>query len=368
MKYFTAFIKPASSICNLNCRYCFYTDVAENRAEKSFGLMSFETAENLISRVNDYCRSDRTKVSFVFQGGEPMMAGLDFFKNFVGSVRKICAENISASFSVQTNGTLIDDKWCEFFKENDFLVGISFDGAAGIHDLNRVDALGRGTSADVLKSVKLLKKYSVEFNELCVVTRAAARHPVEVMNTAFKLGVGNLQLIPCLDCLSGEGGSYSLTPRDYASFLEKVCDIWASRALGGEYMSIRLFDNIMMLMSGQPAEQCGASGRCNVQFVVEGDGGVYPCDFYVLDKYRMGNVNSDSISDMAASAGLKKFLSRDIPVGEKCASCGVYPLCGGGCARYRAFLTSEKGYCPMQDFLYEKGPLIERVMRSVRGK
>lgn len=353
MAIFSALIKPASSLCDLRCRYCFYADVSDLRQVKSYGIMSRETAHTLIDRA--YAASGNSgQVHFAFQGGEPTLAGFDFFEDFTAYAREQKPAGVSLHYSIQTNGIHLNDHWCGLFAQNGFLVGLSLDGEESLHDLNRVDAKGAGTAGQVLKAACTLKRHGVDFNILSVITAQAAKRPRQLFRFFKGHGFDFVQFIPCLAPLDhpGEQAPYSLSPRLYASFLKELFSLWLQEIQNGYYMSIRLFDNLTRMAAGLPPEMCGMLGFCQPQFVIEADGGVYPCDFYVLDEFRAGSILERPFDELAKAPPMKEFLARS---GEKqnpmCATCRVRTLCGGGCFRYRDFYFSQPGYCPYQDFL-----------------
>lgn len=361
MQYFSALVKPASSLCNMRCAYCFYHDVAENRETASYGVMKEETARRLVEEIAAFVKSP-AQVSFLFQGGEPTLAGLAFFERFAALCQEILPTGLKVRFSIQTNGLLLDDAWCAFLKEHQVLVGLSWDGPAELHDGNRVDAGGKGTFSRVKRAASLLEAWGVEYNVLCVVTKASARHGEKLLRFFLRQGVRHLQFIPCLEPLGAEGERpYTLSPRQYGSFLTGAFSFWVEEQKRGKELHIRTFENLFQLLRGQPAEQCGAMGFCTAQFVVEGDGSVYPCDFYVLDDYYCGNVRTDSIEKIRSSPGLRAFMERCEPKPAECESCPVVSLCGGGCARYRSFYGRETGYCPHQAFLLH-------ALKTLRGE
>lgn len=351
MQIFSVLVKPASSLCNLRCSYCFYHDVAANREQAAYGIMSEDTVEQLLLRIQAFVQPP-AQVTFLFQGGEPTLAGLDYYQNFITQCNRLLSPKIKLHFSIQTNGTFVDGAWCSFFKEHNFLVGVSWDGPSKMHDLNRLDRAGNGTFSQVQKCVQMLKKAAVDFNVLCVVTNATARHARALFTFFLKQGIKHLQLIPCLDPLQNQGArTYTLTPRQYGDFLIGAFDIWLDLYRQGRELHIRSFENVLLLLQGKRAEQCGAMGFCTAQFVVEADGRIYPCDFYVLDAYLCGNVQQHSIREVQHSSGLKAFMAYTEPKPALCASCPVYRLCGGGCKRYRPFYGRDAGYCPYQAFL-----------------
>lgn len=351
MQYFSALIKPASSLCNMRCTYCFYHDVAQNRATPSFGVMTEETAGCLVERIAAYV-SPPAAVTFLFQGGEPTLAGLPFYEMFVKLCRERFDPRVKLQFSIQTNGLLLDADWCAFLKRHGFLVGLSWDGPGEIHDLSRLDARGRGTCTAVRRTAQLLRAHGVEFNVLCVVTKAAARHPEQLLRFFLRQGIRQIQFIPCLEPLEGQGRHpYSLTPEAYGNFLIRTFDVWLQEQKEGRALHIRTFDNLLLLLQGRPAEQCGAMGFCTAQFVVEADGSVYPCDFYVVDAYRCGSIQRDTIPEIQRNQNLRAFLAHKEPKPSQCANCPVIRFCGGGCRRYRGFYGEQEGYCPMQAYL-----------------
>ena len=349
-KHISLLIKPASSQCNLRCRYCFYADVAANRTLKNYGVMLQDTAQKLIRAALEEAGRGGA-VSFAFQGGEPTLAGIGFYRAFVEYARGLSGGSASVSYSIQTNGMMIDDEWAAFFYEHRFLVGLSVDGGLDTHDKNRVDAAGRGTWKRAVKAFRCLQAHGVETNLLCVVSRAVARSPLGVYNALKKLGARYLQFIPCLDPLEAERGSlpYSLLPKDYAAFLCALFDAWYADWKAGRYVSIRLFDDYVHLMMGLPAGTCATNGRCGPCFVCEGDGGLYPCDFYVLDEWLLGHVDEgEPLARIASCERERTFLEQSAQKPAACADCRWQRLCNGGCKRDRHMADGEMQnyYCP----------------------
>ena len=355
MNYFTMLIKPASSLCNMRCKYCFYSDVSEHREVKSNGIMTEETTDILLQRVFEYVKKPSV-INFAFQGGEPTLAGIKYFEYFTNRVEEMNTEGHTIHYSLQTNGYLVNEKFCELFKKYNFLVGISMDGPREVHDCNRVDANQQGTYDKVNQAIKLFNKYKVEYNVLSVITKQMAKKPQTLFKHYVKSNIKYVQLIPCLKSLDYKEGDtlskYDLTPQEYAQFLKDMFHSWYEAYKSNQYISIRQFDNLIYMVNGQPPEQCGMSGRCNLQCVVEADGSIYPCDFYVLDQFKQGNLRENSLEEMICSEGSKAFLDYQVPESPLCKSCKVYQLCGGGCKRYRSFYSEVEGYCPNQDFLY----------------
>lgn len=334
MQFVNFLIKPASSLCNMRCRYCFYEDEAANRTQASMGVMTRETADLLIGEALDAVDFNG-RLSFAFQGGEPTVAGLDFFRHFVEEVTRRNTRHIPVNYSIQTNGLALDEEWAEFLAKNRFLVGISMDGDKALHDEFRIDAAGKGTWTRVRQNVTMLQRAGVDLNLLCVVTKRCAKSAVRVYHALQKTGVNFLQFIPCLDPLEMPRGSmpYSLLPEDYGTFLCALFDEWYRDWSSGHYTSVRLFDDYVHLAMGLPAGTCATSGSCGAYFVVEADGSVYPCDFYVLDEWKLGHLGDQPLPALAQSDRAVQFLQDGLNHPTACASCQWRQLCFGGCKR-----------------------------------
>ncbi len=349
LKYFSALIKPASSLCNMRCAYCFYSSLAAGRDTAVPSMMSASTASALIDKVYAFCGRG-TAVGFTFQGGEPTLAGRGFFERFCREAAEKNAGRFELSFAIQTNGLLLDDKWCGLFKQYGFLVGLSLDGGREIHDRNRSAAGGSSTFGKVSAAAKLLARAGVPFNILCVVTDASARRAREIYRGFSSSGYEYIHFIPCLAPIGDSEPDRFLSPQNYAAFLKEVFDAYCEDDPVSR-PRVRNFDNYLMLLRGQPAEMCGAMGFCTPQFVVESDGAVYPCDFFALERFACGNINTEPVAVIAESRGIADFLAFETQKNALCAECPVYPVCGGGCKRYRPFYFMEAGYCPLRDFL-----------------
>ena len=339
-------IKPASSLCNMRCAYCFYADVSEHRRVKSYGIMSTATVSALMTRVREEAPDE---VTFAFQGGEPTLAGLDFFKSFTQAAKE-ALPNAKLHYSIQTNGILLDEGFIAFFKNERFLVGLSLDGFLENHDYMRKDAGGGASFNKVLSAYKRLVAAGVDVNILTVITGPLAKRATKLWHFYEKHGMDFVQFIPCLDALDeNERTPWSLTPRLYAKFLKELFSLWKQALLEEKYVSMRLFDNLIRRAAGEPPELCGMCGKCSPQFVIEADGSVYPCDFYVLDELSCGNVHEDTLETIRNHPNMTRFLSSLSP--KACSECRYFSFCGGGCKRYRQLYLKEDGYCPWADFL-----------------
>ena len=334
MTSLTFLIKPASSLCNMRCKYCFYEDVAANRTQKHMGIMSAATAERIVSEAFRAV-SPGGRITFLFQGGEPTLAGLDFFRSFAALEHKYAKPGVSVHHAIQTNGYCLNEDWAAFFRDQKFLVGLSIDGTQALHDRFRVDPSGQGTWDRTVSALRLLEQFQVETNLLCVVTAQAAKKARQVYRTLSQLGGHPLQFIPCLDPLEADRGSleHSLTPESYGKFLCQTFDCWYRDWKAGRYISIRTFDDYLRLLLRMAPSSCAAAGSCGHYLVAEGDGGLYPCDFYVLDQWYLGNIHECTVEEALQSPNSLAFLEAGRHRPEACQSCRYLPLCRGGCKR-----------------------------------
>ena len=359
-------IKPASGNCNMRCRYCFYADELDNREIRSYGKMSVDTMHTIVDKAMEYGDYECT---IAFQGGEPTLAGLDFYRDLVAYVT--AHENpkkLKIHYALQTNGYLINEEWAAFLGENHFLVGVSLDGLKEIHDRYRLDAAGKGTYQRVISAIRLLEKHQVEYNILTVVTAATARNGQKIYNYFKKNHFGYQQYIECLDPIGEEPGQheYSLTPEKYGEFLKSMFDAWYLDMRSGTYVYNRYFENLMMIMAGQQPESCNMRGVCGKQWVFEADGSVYPCDFYALDQWCLGNINKNSFEEMDQKRDELGFIQWSMRQQEDCQKCRWFGLCRNGCRRNRELVTAEHTnrnyFCKSYQMFFEYAyPRLEEV-------
>ena len=365
----TFLVKPVSGLCDARCRYCFYADETAHRAQNSMGRMDQATVRALIRAGYDFA-GPGGQVHFLFQGGEPTLAGLGFFEDFLSAARALRPAGTEVSFSIQTNGLTLTEQWARFFRENGFLVGLSLDGTQTLHDRFRLDSAGGGTWSRAVQALEILTAARAETNLLCVVTGPAAREPRQVWRSLRSLGDHPLQFIPCLDPLGSARGAlpWSLTPEAYGGFLKGLFDIWYAHLTDGTYVSVRLFDDLLRLMAGLPPSSCAGAGRCGGYLAVEADGGLYPCDFYVLDPWRVGNVHTMTVTQALASPVMARFLREGARRPAACGACPYGPLCRGGCRR--DFIDGPAGpenyFCPaMTDFFPYALPRLRAAARAL---
>lgn len=324
-------IKPASSGCNLACRYCFYHAIAENRKVCNYGIMTEDTLEQLVKAVLDYADGF---AAFAFQGGEPTLAGLDFYRKTITLQKKYNTKKLVIQNTIQTNGTLMNEAWAQFLAEQHFLVGLSLDGPRGVNDFCRVTKQGKSTFDAVLHAVRLFEQYGVEYNICSVVTAKTAEKIPSIYNFFKQKGFQYLQFIPCLDETIGDHSEFSLTPRMYGTFLCKLFDLWYSDFIKGKQIDIRMFSNYAQMAAGFAPEECGMCGHCNTYFAVESDGSVYPCDFYTQDEWRLGTI-WDGFQVLYDSKTSQAFMKASLIKPEECRICQYAALCRVGCRRWR---------------------------------
>ena len=346
-KTISVLIKPASSLCNLRCRYCFYADISANRSAPSRGIMTQDTADQVCERIDEALGGSGI-ANISFQGGEPTAAGLDWFRYFTKKMKSY--PGIRVNYSLQTNGTLITEEWADFFHENSFLIGVSLDGYQKNSDYFRLNTENEGVYWQILHAADLLKKKNVEFNILTVVTKQLAEHPKALYQFYRDHKFRFVQLIPCLPGLKSDNDPFALTPETYADFCNGFFDAWYAGVRRGFSMSVNLFDNLYEMLRGRMPYQCGMIGRCMNQFVIEADGDVYPCDFYCLDEYLLGNLKDHSFRELTESENARIFLKESSCTKKPCMQCRYRTLCNGGCRRQNVCWLNDE-FCAYQKVL-----------------
>lgn len=357
VKNISIMIKPASSLCNLRCRYCFYADISENREIASSGIMSEETCDTVIARIAE-ALGERGTANISFQGGEPTVAGLPYFVHFTEKMKEY--PGVKVNYALQTNGTLIDEEWAQFFHDNHFLIGVSLDGYKLNMDLFRFDAENRSVFERVMRTVKLLRKYKVDFNILTVVTSQLADHARALAKFYRDSRFDYVQLIPCLPGFYGKEDPFALTPEKYASFYIEFFDEWYRLAKNGTMISVNLFENLHAMVHGRMPYQCGMLGKCTVQYVIESNGDTYPCDFFCLDEYRLGNLHIASFEELFGTETAETFVRESGCTKKPCETCRYAGICNGGCRRQNVCYLNEEE-CAYQKVLDHVLPVLSRM-------
>lgn len=349
-------IKPSSSICNLKCQYCFYHDEAQLRTVPSFGFMLPSTLEEIVKKSLSYAEHTCT---FAFQGGEPTLVGLSFYQKLLQLEKKYNTQNINIQNIIQTNGYIIDKTWTSFFKKHNFYVGLSIDGPQRIHDLFRHTRNGHGTFLRLQETIQLFQEIDIDFNILTVVTAELARHPEEVYSFYKSKHLLFQQYIPCLNPLGQHSAkhSYTLTPELYGHFLVTLFHLWLNDYLKGKIISITFFENLIGILKNEQPTSCTMFRECQKQYVVEADGSVYPCDFYALDNYYIGNLTKDSFLEIDKKRASIRFIEQSQTHPITCLQCKWHFLCNAGCRRERDTGTgrlSTNFFCSSYKYFFEQ--------------
>ncbi|WP_284036462.1 anaerobic sulfatase maturase [Neobacillus sp. 114] len=360
--------KTVSEACNLACDYCYYSGCGgqPGKIDKIYPAI-------LEKFIKEYMALTNGVASFAWQGGEPLLAGLDFFKQVVFLQAKYAPKNTIISNSLQTNATLITEEWARFFKQYNFLIGVSLDGPKEINDARRVTGHGKGSFDRVMRGIDHLRKNQVDFNILTVIHQDNVGRAKELMEFYQQEGFSHVQFIPCMDFRAQEPnkpGQYLITPEQYGQFLCEAFDIWYNE--GNPNRSVRFFDNILSVYLHQEAELCIHRQTCPKTLILEQNGDAYPCDFYINDEYNLGNVGRDSLVDILNSPKYDDFLGLKPTLPEKCKSCEFLKLCHGGCPRNRAWNQADETvnpdyFCESYMKVYKHGhERMERLAENIK--
>mgnify|MGYP000880636602 FL=1 len=328
-------IKPAGPDCNLDCDYCFYLEKASLFEGSPRHRMSIDTLEETIKQV---MQQSGAYVTFGWQGGEPTLMGLDFFKKVIEFQKKY-GDGKTIGNGLQTNGILIDNDWAKFLSEYNFLIGLSIDGPEDIHDHYRKTKSQKGSWKKVLSTSKRLLEHGVEVNALTVVNDYSVKYPEEIYNFHKSIGLTYQQYIPCVERDISDPSllaKYSVEPKQFGEFLCKLFDLWIND-FNGEIpsTSIRYFDSVFYNYVGMPAPECTLLSECGNYVVIEHTGDVYSCDFFVEPSWHLGNLHENRIIDMLNSDRQNEFGKMKSTLPQKCKSCDYLKYCWGGCTKDR---------------------------------
>jgi uncharacterized protein len=314
------------------------------------------------------CLEGGDEINFAFQGGEPSIAGLPWFRRFteVAALRK---KKIKVSYAFQTNGLLLDESWCDFFRENNFLLGLSIDAVSRFHDHNRISSSGGGTYEACMKAKKLLDQKQVEYNILCVLTNELAKEPEKAWRFILSENIRFIQFIPCMEPPGGQTSANinTLRPAMFAKFYARLLPLWIKELENGNYISVKLFDDVAnYFFRGIPAS-CGIDGRCHNQYVIEADGSAYPCDFYCFDEYKIGSLAENTLRELFYTEKVKQFINDKPELPEICGPCKYLKVCQGGCKRMQNVMYVDRGktVCGFRTFLDKCLEPLGAVVRKV---
>jgi uncharacterized protein len=360
-------VKPTGALCNLDCSYCYYLSKQELLGRPQHWRLSDEVLETFIRQYFE--AHNHKEVIFSWQGGEPTLLGLDFFQKVVELEKKYCPSHVRCENDLQTNGTLLDDAWCEFLHEENFLVGLSIDGPRHLHDAYRKDSSGQGSFDRVLRAAKILRKHKVNFATLSCVNFRTAKQPLEVYRfLRDEIGSKRIQFIPIVEPVGfrqvapqgwdeklmpmlgdprarpGNPGSivedWCVDPEDWGNFLCRVFDEWYWKDLGNIY--VNYFEAAVEIWMGHVSPLCTQAPMCGKGMALERDGSVYACDHYVYPEYRAGNIMERPLEEMAFSGLQERFgKAKEGLLPGYCRRCEYQFACFGECPKNRFIKTPD---------------------------
>ena len=337
--------KPRGAICNLDCKYCYFLS-----KERLYPDSKFRMSETLLEAyTRQYIEAQHVpEITFAWQGGEPTLMGLDFFKQAVVYQQKYKQPGMRITNALQTNGVTLDDEWCAFFAANDFLIGISIDGPRDLHDHYRVDKGGAPTFDRVLRGLDFLKRHKVPFNILTTVHAGNADHPLEIYRFfRDELGAEFMQFIPIVERENSTGfqegdtvTERSVAARQYGDFLIAIFDEWVRRDVGRVF--VQIFDVALAAWSGEHPGLCIFEETCGGALALEHNGDVYSCDHFVEPKHFVGNLIDIPLTEIVASDQQRQFgLAKRDTLPRYCRECEVRFACNGECPKNRLITTPD---------------------------
>ncbi len=342
---FHVMAKPTGSRCNLSCDYCFFL-----KKKYLYPKSNFRMPNRIMERyIRQTIQAHRVpNVTIAWQGGEPTLMGLDFFEHAAELIKKVARPGMKIEQTFQTNGLLIDEKWCRFFQNNDFLVGLSIDGPRKMHDAYRKDTAGRSVYDRVINAVRLMQKYNVEFNILCTVNAVNSQHPLEVYRFfRDELKTPYLQFIPIVEKDNETGNQQgkritarSVNPKQYGKFLIEIFDEWIKRDVGK--MFVQFFDGVLVSYVRGYSSLCILRPKCGEGVVLEHNGDLYCCDHFVEPEYYLGNITKRSISELVSSSKQRAFgNAKWLKLPQYCKRCEFLFTCYGECPKNRILETPD---------------------------
>lgn len=331
-------LKPVGARCNLNCTYCYYLEKSDNYPDRQVPQMSEAMLETF---TRQYLESQTMQpVSFCWHGGEPLLRGIDFYRKALKLQRQY-GRGMQIENTLQTNGTLLTDEWCRFFREQGFLIGISIDGPPAFHDHYRKTAQGAPSFDRVMRGISLLQKDGVEYNIMAVVNDRNVHHPLEFYRFFKELGARYIQFAPIVETLpGGEMAPWNVPPEAWGDFLNAIFDEWVRQDVGSVF--VHYFDCALANWVGVPPGICIFASECGHAGVMEYNGEVYSCDHFVFSEYRLGNILEQPLAGMMYSSRQQAFgQEKAAGLSSRCRRCRYAFACRGECPKNRIALTPE---------------------------
>jgi uncharacterized protein len=338
---FQIFVKPVGPECNLRCSYCYYLDVKDLYEGRKACRMNDEILEKYIMQHAE--ASTGPVISFSWHGGEPLLAGTEFFRKAIGLQKKYIPEGKTVLNGIQTNGTLIDVAWCRFLAAENFFVGISIDGPGHLHNIHRRKANGDPAFNDMLKGYRLLQKSGIHTEILCVVSNDNVKYPLEVYNFFRKLKAKFITFLPLVEKEMESGSNVTATsvrPDDFGKFLCKIFDEWIEHDIGR--VKIQIFEEALRTAFNQDHTLCIFKRDCGGVPVVEHNGDFYSCDHYTDNDHLIGNIRDITLSALLDSRKQQSFgRYKSLSLPEFCKRCEVLSMCNGECPKNRFIRTPD---------------------------
>ncbi len=332
--------KPVGPACNLDCSYCYYLKTGQQYAP----LHTFRMSDALLETyVKQYIEaSPGPTVVFVWHGGEPTLAGLDFYRRAVDLQKRYLPQGWNCWNNLQTNGTLLDEEWCSFLSDAHFDVGLSIDGTSWVHNTYRKDKRGRGTYDLAAAAVKRLQAHGIQPDLLCTVTSDTAKDPVGAYRALRELNTGWIQFIPIVRReANGSVTPDSVPSHSYGRFLSAVFDDWVQHDLGR--LNVQQFAEMLLVWSGGKASACWMAPTCGRVLILEHDGSVYSCDHFVTPEHRIGDFETSFLAELVDSPVQRRFgENKSATLPDQCRTCRWLIVCYGSCPKDR-FVTAEDG-------------------------
>ncbi|OOF58738.1 anaerobic sulfatase maturase [Rodentibacter myodis] len=367
--YFHLMAKPGSFHCNIQCEYCFYLGKSAQFGKQA-PFMSIDTLKNYIQQyINAH---DSESVEFMWQGGEPTLLGLDFFQQAVRFQQKFSnGKRITNAF--QTNGIALNQQWAAFFKQHHFLIGLSIDGLAAVHNRYRLSTNGNPTFEKVVRAIELLKQYEVDFNTLTVVNDQNQHKGKQTYLALKALDSTFMQFIPIVETTcNGQVTPFSVSPTGYGEFLFDVFQEWYKQDRGKIF--VLTFDHLLGQYLGYPSANCVHQPTCGKSLVVEANGDIYACDHFVSPEYRLGNLNHNPLPEMVISAQQRQFgENKATKLTALCRHCEFKPLCHGGCPKHRIITVDAEAHkhnylCPSYRYFFRQtAPYMQAMRQQIQG-
>ena len=371
---FHVICKPIGPLCNLSCDYCFYLEKAKLFPETRGNdfRMSDEVLENFVSQYIASQPEQTREINFAWQGGEPTLMGIDFFRKVRRLQRKYQRKGVKITNALQTNGVLLDQQWAEFLRDEQFLVGISIDGPQPLHDRFRKTREGKGSFSQVMKGLEALKRGGVDFNTMTVIQSDNGKYPLEVYNFLKEIGSTFMQFIPIVE-RNDEGGVTERTvgALQWGKFLTSVFNEWLKQDIGKYY--VQHFDLMLGLYLGYPSSLCVHASTCGRAVALEHDGSLYSCDHFVFEEYYLGSIKEQGLADLLDSPQQQDFGNTKLTeLPSDCRECQFLQLCYGGCPAQRVKKTAQgepglNWLCEGYKYFYEStAPVFQAMSKALK--